>query len=221
MKRICALLLLLCVLPLCASAQQEISDPARAFMAQKAMLLTQKLAECARDEVMVRLYSTSDGINDIISKVAQGDYQTPVSAEVLTFGDTAIDLFLAMSGEKGELTDAARQRLAANLPSTLCTQSNARYGTMMLAASSVLQYGDAFIAPEGMPKSALMVLHFGGDYDTATAFYVNEENIATPCIYFLPAAESFAQSDGASPLSAMLYTSERLQKEALSALLGD
>ena len=107
------------------------------------------LAEMAQNPLMLSLATASEEIEELVGRVAQGDYESPPSQVFqLTLSQQSIDEFLSLmvqEGETGSPSEALEREISKKVRATLPSQINARNGAAYIAAAAILTANQAFV----------------------------------------------------------------------------
>lgn len=139
--------------------------------------VVQLMAEMARSEDYVALYSGSSDVQAILERAGQGDFTAPQAVYRLTVPTSA---FLALAGEEtdldlsGDLTPAVQKTVEDRLQPALAAQFNAQAGTTALAAASICAAEKLFVSSE-LKENTLYLYTFEDAVPAAVSFTAGED----------------------------------------------
>ncbi len=189
MKQLLSLLLVMCML-LPYTTLAELSEDNRAILLERTEALTALMAEAAGSETYLRLYlgRGNDDVADTVRRIAASGWDQPVEGTVFVLRDGAIEAYLsALQLSMGEFPEDLRERVRQSVTNSMPQAVVNQAGPELMAATSVLRTGEAFLADDSFPEGALVYLRYNPDYAVLCAYVKNAENIVTASLVPAPA----------------------------------
>ena len=162
-----------------------LNDTVKAFMVETGLSLGQLMRLSAASTAYARMMGGASTLT-IAAQIAGGAYEAPLSAVIYQIGADSLNAYLSKFGFDTQTEDPALcERLYSAVPGALVSMLCAGGGTDMLSAASALRAGETYQAPEDMPRRAVMILSFDGDFDIACSFVTNESGITSAAALFI------------------------------------
>ncbi len=138
--------------------------------------VVQLMAEMARSEDYVALYSGSSDVQAILERAGRGDFTAPQAVYRLTVPASAL---LTLAEEETDLelsglTPAVRKVVEDKLQPALATMINAQAGTTAIAAASICAADKIFVSGE-LKENALYLYTFENAVPAAVSFTAGED----------------------------------------------
>lgn len=150
-------------------------DPA----ATKGYELVTKISKLAKSEDYIKLMSASPEINDIIKKIADGSYTTPVSVYRADISDENINALLDAE-LSSDITDIVRPSLVNSLPIYLISTE----GSSELAAASIVTASETYV-DSAITNPVMFVYNYDGDYSVIVTEVPGTDGAVTATAYFV------------------------------------
>lgn len=193
------------------------AQSADGWMIERAHTLTGQMAELARSEAYAKMMTSSPELGDVIAHFAAGEYFRPERVVLIDYPAERV-IQLAVSQTDLQPSETVKGLLARKMAgATLGNVLNGREGASVLAATSLLSYGESYVQPQGWPGNTVALLEYPGGYASMVSFSQSGEGVISATAVFVETGETdpmtaLTELEGLPELDSRAFTGEALDK---------
>ena len=182
---LCCVLLVIFALCGCDKDNKGKSDAAilsdTKSLVEYGMDIVRLMDEALRSDDYAEMMLTSDsGMQDIVSKIAEGDYSEPEDVYRITFDQDSYLLYLSMSGMSvDEMSDELKEVMKNRFHTSLSNMINGQQlGASYLATASVYSVSKSFVSSE-ISEDVIYLYTFDTGYPIMVTFVTGDNGAVT------------------------------------------
>ncbi len=149
----------------------------------KGLELIHRMDMMAENENYINLMSASAELKEIINGIGNNNYSEPNAVYKITLPEGATASVFE-DGEITEMPEEIKTEIEKRLLTVIPSQVNALNGSTVLAATSIITFGDSFIN-EDLNNNTIYIYLYEGEYSAMVSFFPGNENIVGASAYFV------------------------------------
>lgn len=140
------------------------------------LAIAEKMGEMTQSDTYISLYGSSDELNEMIKKAADGEYTEPAAVCRITLNDDVIELVLGEleSGYDG-LSENLKNEIEKRCAGALVSLVNGYSGAAAVAAASVIRADDCFVC-EGVKENLIYMYVFEKGFPVLVTFIPGKDD---------------------------------------------
>jgi len=169
----------------CSSRSEKPENLSR-FLIAKGVAITCEMDELAESKEYIALMSASEGIGQVMEKMASQDYSIPENAYLIKLSnDILLRVISNISGEIN-VSDNILEKLKYKINgSVLANIINASYGSETIAAASMTTWGKSYIQPNGWSDNMVLLLEYPGEFSSIVSFAKSGDGVISSSSVFV------------------------------------
>ena len=213
----CALLLGGCAKQPQAKPEDNAAD-INEFMIKEGVKLTCELDELAGSREYIKMMTASEAVNQIVARMAEGEYEQPDHVYVIQMPDDILLKTLEITEDQIDVSKPVADKLKNTINgSVFANMLNAGYGSDMIAAGAIMNWGESYIQPEGWNGNFVLIFEYGGEFSSVVSFNRTGDQVISASSLFIKNGEgqlfqAFRQYLGGSELEVEEFSKSRLEE---------
>ena len=213
----CALLLGGCAKQPQAKPEDNAAD-INEFMIKEGVKLTCEMDELAGSQEYIKMMTASEAVNQIVARMAEGEYEQPDHVYVIQMPDDILMKTLEITEDQIDVSKPVSDKLKNKINgSVFANMLNAGYGSDMIAAGAIMNWGESYIQPEGWNANSVLIFEYGGEFSSVVSFNQTGDQVISASSLFIKNGEgqlfqAFQQYLGGSELEVEEFSKSRLEE---------
>lgn len=199
----------------CKSKEKEEID-INQFLISESIQLTSEMRELGKDEIYIKLRSSSSELIDIISNITDPEYKVLKQIYMISFSSESIAKIIKDMLEL-EVSEQLISRLIQMSNGTFASIWNGRYAANIVAAASLINVEKSYIKPENWVKNTWIILDYKEEFSSLVSFVETGEGVISGAANFIKSGEdgveaTLKMASDFINLEYQKYTEEQLEE---------
>lgn len=174
------------------------------------------MRELGKDEIYIKLRSSSSELIDIISNITDPEYKVLKQVYMISFSSESIAKIIKDMLEL-EVSEQLISRLIQMSNGTFASIWNGRYAANIVAAVSLINVEKSYIKPENWVKNTWIILDYKEEFSSMVSFVETGEGVISGAANFIKSGEdgveaTLKMASDFINLEYQKYTKEQLEE---------